>query len=78
MKHFLKSDAQAFISGDLRYHDARDAQMYYRGLIDIGHFNSEQLMVELIRDRLEKSLLEKGFKITIEPCGDEQDAFEYI
>lgn len=78
MKYFLKSEAQVFISGDLRYHDARDAEVRQRGLIDIGHFASEQLMVEYISHKLEMLFQEKLFNIIVEPYLDEKDVFEYI
>jgi putative NIF3 family GTP cyclohydrolase 1 type 2 len=35
---FLASDAEAFITGDLRYHEAREIEAAGRGAIDIGHF----------------------------------------
>jgi putative NIF3 family GTP cyclohydrolase 1 type 2 len=34
----IATGAQAYVSGDLGYHTARDAQQAGIGLIDIGHF----------------------------------------
>jgi putative NIF3 family GTP cyclohydrolase 1 type 2 len=36
------------VSGDLGYHTARDAQQAGIGLIDIGHFGSEHLVVDVL------------------------------
>ena len=78
MKCFLNSDAQVFITGDLRYHDARDAEINNRGIIDIGHFNSEHLMVEFICHYLEIFLQENSFNAIVQPYDDEKDPFEYV
>ncbi len=61
LQAFFKSDAQVFVTGDLRYHDGRDAELYQRGLIDTGHFSSEHLMVGSIRSRLVSALAANGW-----------------
>jgi dinuclear metal center YbgI/SA1388 family protein len=78
LNHFLLSDAQVYVSGDLRYHDARTVNDANRGLIDIGHFASEYLMVEILARRLQKILSEKGMDIKIEACALETDPFMII
>ncbi|NNL43398.1 MAG: Nif3-like dinuclear metal center hexameric protein [Desulfobacterales bacterium] len=75
MKHFLSSGAQAYISGDLKYHDAKDTQAANLGIIDIGHFASEHLIVDVIAKRLEKMLLEAGKNIKVETYRLEEDPF---
>ena len=75
---FLASDAQAYISGDLRYHDAREVEMAGKGLIDIGHFASEHLIVEVLADRLRQVLTAAGAGIRVEACGLEKDPFTTI
>jgi dinuclear metal center YbgI/SA1388 family protein len=75
MQTFLSCDAQVYISGDIRYHDARDAENANRGIIDIGHFPSEHLMVEALAHQLEKILNNEGLTITVEACNMEKDPF---
>jgi putative NIF3 family GTP cyclohydrolase 1 type 2 len=75
MQTFLSSKAQVFISGDIHYHDARDAESAKRGIIDIGHFPSEHLMVEALAHQLEKILTGEGIKTKVEPCAIETDPF---
>lgn len=77
MKAFLSSDADVYITGDLRYHDARDAETAGRGLIDVGHFASECIIVEVLADRLGKILSESGEDVRVEACQSEQEPFVF-
>jgi dinuclear metal center YbgI/SA1388 family protein len=75
VKDFLTSDAQVYISGDLGYHDARMVTQREKALIDIGHFNSEHLIVTALVKALREKL--EGFEddISIEACPLEEDPF---
>ena len=75
MQTFISSGAQVYISGDIRYHDARDAESANRGIIDIGHFPSEHLMVEALVHQLGKILNREGIKTKVEACNIEKDPF---
>jgi dinuclear metal center YbgI/SA1388 family protein len=75
VRGFLNSTAEVFISGDLRYHDARDAEAARRGLIDIGHFASEHIVVAALTERLQESAVAAGFDTTINACGLEKEPF---
>jgi dinuclear metal center YbgI/SA1388 family protein len=75
MNNFISSGAQVYISGDLRYHDARAVEAENLGLIDIGHFASEHLIVDVLADRLEKILSKEGFYVKVEAYGLENDPF---
>ncbi len=75
MSQFLESEAQVFISGDLRYHDARDAEANQRGLIDIGHFASEHLVVAVLKEKLENIFALKGYNIGIDISFSEKEPF---
>ncbi len=78
MDIFFSSGAQVYISGDLRYHDARAAEASRVGLIDIGHFTSEHLIVEILAERLKKLLVKTGIDIEVKACGLETDPFKTI
>ncbi|UCH19974.1 MAG: Nif3-like dinuclear metal center hexameric protein [Deltaproteobacteria bacterium] len=78
MKYFFDSEAQVFVSGDLRYHDAKDAVSANRGLIDIGHFASEHLIVDILAERLSRLLTDKGLNVKVEACKLERDPFVII
>ncbi len=75
VKDFVSSGAQVYISGDLRYHDARDVEAANLGLIDIGHFASEHLIVDVLASRLKKVLSKEGIDVKVEAYGLENDPF---
>ncbi|MBW1840973.1 MAG: Nif3-like dinuclear metal center hexameric protein [Deltaproteobacteria bacterium] len=75
MDRFFSSGAQVYISGDLRYHDARAVESTGLGIIDIGHFASEHLIVEVLSKRLATSLTENGIHVKVEAYGLEKDPF---
>jgi dinuclear metal center YbgI/SA1388 family protein len=78
MNAFLASNAQVYISGDIPYHNARDAEGANRGIIDIGHFASEHLMVEALAQQLLKFFIEAGIKTKIKACTIEKDPFSIL
>lgn len=78
MRRFLDSDAQVYVTGDLRYHDALDAQDADRGLVDIGHFASEAIVVGMLVRRLSKMAEDAGMSISIEPCFIQRDPFRTL
>ncbi|MBT3310610.1 MAG: Nif3-like dinuclear metal center hexameric protein [Desulfobacterales bacterium] len=75
MKSFLASGADAYVSGDLKYHDAKIAEDSGLGLIDIGHFETEHPAVEEIEKKLNRLILDRGFDINIIACDFEQNPF---
>ncbi len=78
LERFLETDAQVLISGDMRYHDAVNAGERGRGIIDIGHFASERLIVPVIRDRLEAFFNRVGADVKVTTMSDEADPFSYL
>ncbi len=72
---FLDSRAEVFVSGDLRYHDARLIETRGRGAIDIGHFASEHIMVKAFAADLQRCLDEKRINVRVESWEQEQDPF---
>ena len=75
LKSFFASSAHVFVSGDLRYHDARDAELYNRGLIDVGHFASEHIVVDLLQKKLAEGLAENGHDVSIAISARESEPF---
>ena len=76
--HFLNSSAQAYITGDLKYHEARDIEAHGKAVIDVGHFASEHIVVDLLQNRLELELPKAGFEIEIQGFKKEKDPFKTI
>jgi dinuclear metal center YbgI/SA1388 family protein len=78
MSDFFASDAQVYVSGDMRYHDARDAEARGRGVIDIGHFGSEHLIAAALADRLNHMFKQHHMPVTVSACDLEKDPFSFL
>lgn len=76
--HFLNSSAQVYITGDLKYHDARDIETSGRAAIDVGHFASEHIVIDLLAGRLGRKLSSLGHDIEIQGFNKEKDPFNII
>lgn len=75
---FLTSKAQVFISGDLNHHAAIDIAASGRGLIDIGHFSSEQIIVSTLCSRIRAEAEKLKMPVSVIPWTGEPDPFSYI
>ncbi len=73
---FLHSSADVYISGDIGYHHARDVDAADRGVIDVGHFASEQIVVEGLSERLRRELADQ--EIEVIACRLEKDPFTAV
>lgn len=78
LKSFYACGAQVYISGDLKYHDARDIEAAGLGIIDIGHFASEHIVVAELVKRLGTILAERQLKVDVFGCEIEEDPFVMI
>jgi len=70
--------ADVLVTGDVKYHDARDAMGLGLGLIDMGHFASEILMVNGLIKRLETEMQARGFMAELMACETERDPYRYL
>lgn len=61
---FLKK-ASFFITGDMKYHEAKDALELGMGVIDAGHHGTEIIACELLKSRLAPLFEEKGFNVDV-------------
>ena len=75
---FFASGAQVFVSGDLRYHDARDVEASHLGLIDIGHFASEHLIVHALAETLAGLFADSNMNLRVKACDIETDPFTVL
>lgn len=78
LAEFFASGAQVFISGDMRYHDARDVEASHLGLIDIGHFASEHLIVEVLAQKLAGIFTDSKMNLNVKACDIEKDPFTVL
>jgi dinuclear metal center YbgI/SA1388 family protein len=75
---FLQSPAEVLITGDLRYHEARDIEEAGRAAIDIGHFHSERMMPKSVADRLRRRLQRRRPSVRVDACALEKDPFIFV
>ena len=72
-----RQGADVLITGDVKYHDAREAESLGLALIDAGHFATEILMVEGVAAKVARELLEKGYGADIVAYKEEREPFNY-
>jgi hypothetical protein len=71
-----RSGADVLVTGDIKYHEARDAEDLGLTLIDAGHFPTEIIMVQEMTERLGRLLDTAGYTdCRVEPCRMETDPF---
>ena len=75
VEQFLRSGADLYITGDIKYHEARRIEENGRALIDVGHFASEIAAVDLLYDRLKPACDQAGFEVEIIKYKKEKDPF---
>ena len=64
-------NADCFLTGDIKYHDAMEARTIGLSMIDIGHFESEKYFADV----LEKHLINLGISVII---SSSKNPFTYI
>ncbi|MGI6224751.1 MAG: Nif3-like dinuclear metal center hexameric protein [Peptococcales bacterium] len=63
LKTALQKGAQVFITGDIKYHEAQDAESMGLALIDAGHFATEHPVVHVAAKFLRQNLAGKDVEI---------------
>lgn len=62
-----RQNVDVLISGDIKYHEAKNAEDLGLALIDAGHQGTEQIVSSLLCRLLEESCRERGWKTTFLP-----------
>jgi len=75
---FLASDADVFVTGDVRYHDAREIESHGRGVIDVGHFESEHIILDVLTQKLAEQMIARGLEVCVEACAVERPPFQTL
>lgn len=73
---FLGCDA--FVTGDVRYHDAQRAKAIHLNLIDAGHFATEFPIVEHLSESLKNFFLAKKISVDVIAYENQTDFFQTI
>ncbi len=78
MDAFIESPADVYITGDIKYHEARKIEPLGKGLIDVGHFASEIIGVDLLVSLLHQAILSAGYQIQLKGFKGEKDPFKTL
>jgi dinuclear metal center YbgI/SA1388 family protein len=79
MRSAVRAGADVLVTGDVKYHEAREAEDLGITLIDAGHFHTEIIMAEAVRERLLHLLQDAGFDgCRVLTCDVERDPFRYV
>lgn len=73
-----RQGADVLVTGDVKYHEARNAESLGLALIDAGHFATERLMVEELAARLRQAARERRLDLVIDTAEGEADPFQTI
>jgi putative NIF3 family GTP cyclohydrolase 1 type 2 len=68
LREAYSQGADVLVTGDVKYHEAREAETLGVALVDLGHFASELPMVEGLVSRLESELCARGFVAELMDC----------
>jgi len=67
--------ADVLVTGDIRYHTARDMLAGGVSFIDAGHFATERVVLPALREKLSKACEDRGLKINITVAKAEKDSW---
>jgi dinuclear metal center YbgI/SA1388 family protein len=72
-----KNGADLLVTGDVRHHEALEAESLGLALMDAGHFYTEKAALGPFGDRLGKAFIKRKMKVLVEVYGDEKDPARY-
>ena len=73
-----RQGADALVTGDVKYHDARQAEELGLALVDAGHFATERLMVAKMTEALRETARQRNWGVTFDAYSGEADPFRYF
>ena len=77
LKDACRQGADALVTGDIKYHEAREAEALGVALVDAGHFATEILMVDGVTTRISKEMVTKGYKVDVVAYKEEKEPFNF-
>jgi dinuclear metal center YbgI/SA1388 family protein len=79
LRDAVRAGADLLVTGDVKYHEARDAEDLGIALIDAGHFSTEIIMVNEVAGRIERAIAAAGCTACqVLPCCMQTDPFRNI
>ncbi|HEY6839181.1 MAG TPA: Nif3-like dinuclear metal center hexameric protein [Geobacteraceae bacterium] len=78
LREALYQGADVLVTGDVKYHEAREAEALGVAVVDAGHFATELPMAAGLAASLGKELATRGFSATITVFEGEKDPFSHV
>ena len=76
LRDAVRAGADLLVTGDVKYHEAREAEDCGLALIDAGHYPTEIIMVHEMAERLVRAFAAAGYaECVVEECRAEADPF---
>ena len=64
LKHAI-GKADVFITGDVKFHEAQDAWENHIGVIDVGHYGSENIVMPRIKEYMDEFTEENNVEVIV-------------
>ena len=74
----VNHEADVMVTGDVRYHAAREALETGMAVIDAGHFGLEKMAIGLMAERFDQAFQQLGSEIACYQCDSEKEPFKDI
>lgn len=78
MERVLATDADVFVTGDVKYHEAQRAVEGGLAVVDLGHFASERIIVEPLAEFLRDEAARREMPLVVLTAEEEKDPFESV
>lgn len=78
LRDAVRVGADLLLTGDVKYHEAREAEVLGIALLDAGHFPTEQPMVDSVQLFLDSALKQQGLYAEIQVTRIEADPFRTV
>jgi putative NIF3 family GTP cyclohydrolase 1 type 2 len=72
-----KKGADLLLTGDVRHHEALEAESLGLALIDAGHFHTEKAALRPFADRLKHAFKKRNMEVVVEVYKDETGPTRY-
>lgn len=73
----VRKGADLLVTGDLKYHEAREAEALGIAVLDAGHFATELPMVRGLTDALKRQVAAKKFEVEVVAYQGEREPFSF-
>ncbi len=78
LREAARQGADVLVTGDIKYHEAREAAGLGLALVDAGHFATERLMIGPLAETLTQAAAAQGLEIAFVTYEGEEDPFKMI